>query len=80
MFDVRRLKTWTGCKRGSTGQAIGRSRGGLSTKILALTDALGNLIRFVLLPSQRHDLQGLDRVLEDVDLQELLADKAFDAD
>jgi len=32
-----------------------RSRGGLTTKIVALADALGNLVRFVLLPGQRHD-------------------------
>jgi hypothetical protein len=31
-------------------QAIGRSKGGMTIKILALTDALGNLVRFVLLP------------------------------
>ena len=36
-------------------QAIGSSRGGLKTKIVALLDALGNLSRFVLLPGQRHD-------------------------
>jgi transposase len=36
------------CKRGTSSQAIGRSRGGLTTKILALTDALGCLVRFVL--------------------------------
>jgi hypothetical protein len=47
---------------------------------LALTDALGNLILFVLLPGQRHDLQGMDRLLEGVDLLALLGDKAFDAD
>ena len=47
---------------------------------MALTDALGNLIRFVLLPGQRHDLQGVEQLLEGIDLQALLADKAFDAD
>ena len=52
----------------------------MTTKILALTDALGNLIRFVLLPGQRHDLQGVEQLLEGVDLRALLADKAFDAD
>jgi len=51
----------------------------LTTKILALTDALGNLVRFVLLPGQRHDLQGISEILQDIDLQALLADKAFDA-
>lgn len=47
---------------------------------MALTDALGNLIRFVLLPGQRHDLQGVEQLLEGIDLRTLLADKAFDAD
>ena len=47
---------------------------------MALTDALGNLIRFVLLPGQRHDLQGVEQLLEGIDLRALLADKAFDAD
>jgi len=28
-------------------------KGGMTTKILALTDALGNLVRFVLTPGQR---------------------------
>jgi hypothetical protein len=27
----------------------------MTTKVLALTDALGNLVRFVLLPGQRYD-------------------------
>ena len=44
-----------------------------------LTDALGCLVRFVLIPGQRHDLQGLEELLEGVDLQALLADKVFDA-
>ena len=47
---------------------------------MALTDALGNLIRFVLLPGQRHDLQGVEQLLEGIDLRALLGDKAFDAD
>ena len=47
---------------------------------MALTDALGNLIRFVLLPGHRPDLQGVEQLLEGVDLRALLADKAFDAD
>src|SRR5215213_11352481 len=46
-------------KRGTSSQAIGRSKGGLTTKILALTDALGNLVRFVLLPGQRFDTVGV---------------------
>ena len=32
-----------------------RRVGGLTAKIVALADALGNLVRFVLLPGHRHD-------------------------
>ena len=37
-------------------QAIGRSRGGLTTKIHALVDALGNPVEVMLSPGQDHDL------------------------
>ena len=68
------------CKGGTRSQAIGRSRGGLTTKIVALVDALGNLVRFVLLPGQRHDSAGVAPLLTDLDFSALLADKAFDSD
>ena len=47
-------------------QAIGRSRGGLTTKIVALVDALGTLVRFVLLPGQHHDSVGVRPLIEGV--------------
>jgi transposase len=50
----------------------------LTTKILALVDALGNLARFILLPGQRHDSVGVDPLICDVAFGALLADKAFD--
>ena len=53
-------------KGGTQAQAIGRSRGGLTTKIVALADALGNLVRFVLLPGQRHDTLGVPPLIEGV--------------
>src|SRR3954469_11073299 len=67
-------------QRGAQAQAIGRSRGGLTTKIVALVDALGNLVRFNLLPGQRHDSVGVAPLLKDLDFAALLADKAFDGD
>ena len=67
-------------KRGAQAHAIGRSRGGLTTKIVALVDALGNLFRFLLLPGQAHDMKGLAPLIRDVSFGALLADKAFDAD
>jgi len=33
----------------------------MTTKILALTDALGNLVRFDLLPGHRYDTIGVPR-------------------
>ena len=52
----------------------------MTTKILALTDALGNLVRFVLLPGHRYDTVGVEPLLEDIEFGAMLADKAFDAD
>ena len=77
---VRVHQHGTGAKGGTRSQAIGRSRGGLTTKIVALVDALGNLVRFVLLPGQRHDSAGVAPLLTDLDFSALLADKAFDSD
>jgi len=51
----------------------------LTTKILALTDALGNLVRFVLLPGQRYDTLGVAPLMQGVEFDGLIADKAFDA-
>ena len=61
-------------------QAIGRSRGGLSTKIHTLVDALGNPIGFHLTGGEAHDLVGADELLPDMQANMLIADKAFDAD
>ena len=47
---------------------------------MALVDALGNLARFVLLPGQRHDSIGTEPLIQDIDLEALIADKAFDND
>ena len=60
--------------------AIGKSRGGLSTKIHALVDALGNPLAFLLTPGQTHDLVGADALLPQMAADTLIADKAFDAD
>jgi transposase len=47
---------------------------------VALVDALGNLVRFVLLPGQRHDSIGVEPLIKDIEFDALLADKAFDID
>jgi len=45
-----------------------------------LVDALGNLVRFILLPGQRHDSVGVEPLLFGVALEALIGDKAFDSD
>jgi transposase len=51
----------------------------LTTKIGALADALGNLIAFVLVPGQRHDVNLVDKLMNGVACGAFLGDKAFDA-
>jgi transposase len=51
----------------------------MTTKILALTDALGNLVRFVLLPGQRFDTVGVEPLIDGISFGALIADKAFDS-
>ena len=46
---------------------------------MALTDALGRLVRFLLLPGQRYDTVGVAPLIEGLAFGGLIADKAFDA-
>ena len=66
-------------KGGTCRQGIGRSSGGLTSKIVAIVDALGYLVRFVILPGQAHDLAGVSAQLRDLGCGALIGGKAFDA-
>jgi transposase len=61
-------------------QAIGRSRGKLTTKIHTLVDALGNPVELMLTPGHAHDLACAEPLHESADPGALLGDKAYDAD
>jgi transposase len=67
-------------KKNGCDEAIGRSKGGLSTKIHATVDALGNPTQFHLTPGQASDLVGSDHLLPGLKADTLLADKGYDAD
>ena len=69
-----------GQRGGSQHQATGRSRGGRTTRIVALCDALGSLVRFVLPPGQRRDTIGARPLIEGVAFAALLGDRAFNID
>jgi transposase len=67
-------------KRGAFHHAIGRSRGGRTTKIHALTDDLGRPLSFLITPGNTHDLAGARELLATARLpRRLLADRAYDA-
>jgi transposase len=65
-------------QKGTHNQAIGKSCGGLTSKVVALADALGNLVRIGLLPGERHDSLGVEGLITDIEFAALIADKAFD--
>ena len=60
---------------------MGRSRGGLTTKIHALVDALGRPIRLKLTEGQAHDGRSAADMFDTVETGDiLLADRAYDSD
>jgi len=61
-------------------QALGRSKGGFTTKIHALVDALGLPIRFILTPGQSSEIKQAPKLIEDITGANILGDKAFDCD
>ena len=67
-------------KKSGEDPAIGRSKGGLSTKINATVDALGNPMGFALTPGPACDLEGAEVLLPLVEAPTVRADKGYDAD
>ena len=60
---------------------MGRSRGGLTTKIHTLVDAKGLPFRFLLTPGQSHDATAAQILLQELWPDSFVfADKAYDAD
>lgn len=58
---------------------MGRSRGGLTTKIHLATDGLGRPLRIILTPGQRGDAPIAPDLLEGLSPHRVLADKAYDS-
>ena len=69
----------TGKKRGQSAQALGRSRGGFSTKIHLKVDALGNPLTFLLTPGQQHDITQAPVLLGESECDYVIADMSYDA-
>ncbi|MBY3417228.1 IS5 family transposase [Rhizobium laguerreae] len=67
-------------KGGPDAQGLGRSRGGLSTKIHAATESLGLPVRLIASPGQRNDIAFADDLVEGIQAAATIADKGYDAD
>ena len=68
-------------KRGEESQAIGRSRGGRTSKIHALADDRGRPVAFALTPGNVADITMAEVIVAAVAApKRLIADKAYDAE
>ncbi|HMB92890.1 MAG TPA: transposase, partial [Rhodothermales bacterium] len=67
-------------KSSAANEALGRSRGGFTTKLHALCDALGNPMRFLLTPGQCADITQARALLDRIEAGAVIADKGYDAD
>ena len=66
-------------KESQSSEALGRSKGGFTTKIHAVVDGLGNPLRFQLTPGQRQDITQAPDMIKDFSQSKILADKGYDA-
>lgn len=61
-------------------EALGRSRGGFSTKIHALCEALGLPLKFIVTPGQDNDIIHAQSLTVDISNMPLIADTGYDSD
>ena len=66
-------------ERGGQSEALGRSRGGLSTKIHPVADAQGRPVRFPLTGGQRADVSQAIPLLTGLEAGAVIADKAYES-
>jgi transposase len=66
-------------KSNAAAEALGRSRGGFSTKVYVAVDALGNPLRILLRPGQKADISEAEALIEGYRFGALIADKGFDS-
>lgn len=61
-------------------EALGRSRGGFSTKIHVACDGLGKPITIILTPGQIHDVTQGPALIANSEAKKKIADKGYDSD
>lgn len=67
-----------GARKGEE-RAIGKSKGGLSTKVHVVCDSHGNPIRLSVTEGQQHDAVEAKNLLQDIDAEAVLGDKGYDS-
>lgn len=78
---VRAHACAAGYKKNSTKkEALGRSKGGFTTKIHTVVDALGNPIKFILTPGQTNDITQAQELTKDFKNTIVIADKGYDSE
>jgi transposase len=60
-------------------EALGRSKGGFTTKIHAICDALGNPLKFILTAGQRNDITQAQSLMQGIQNTLVNGDKAYDS-
>lgn len=65
---------------GQAQQAIGRTKGGINTKLAAVVDADGRAVKLTLAPGQQHDLRAVAPLISILRHKHVVADRGFDAD
>ena len=60
-------------------QGLGRSRGGLTTKLHVCADAFGEILGFLITPGQAHDCPQAQPLLEPWPFDFVLGDRAYDS-
>jgi hypothetical protein len=76
---IRAQQSAASGKGGAPDQALGRSRGGLTTKIHLLADSFSRPIAIAITPGQTHDLAPAKALLAGQTARYVLADRAYDA-
>jgi transposase len=61
-------------------ECLGRSKGGYTSKIHALTDALGLPIKIIITPGQRNDITQAPELIDGINFSYALGDKGYDSD
>jgi len=68
------------CNGGQAAEALGRSRGGFTTKLHAVVTERGSLLRYGLTGGETHDVTQASALIESVAGSAVVGDRAYDSD